>query len=440
MLSRYNCFRLDHCFPLIHRESVSAPMMFAFYYFISGIVFISGVDSRPQPLLLISLDGFRWDFACKAHTPYLDFLTRTGVTVPYVRSVFPTVTYPGHYSIVTGLYPESHGIVSNTMYDPDLKERFGAANTDPRWWNAAEPIWVTNQRYNGRSAVLYWPGYNVKIKGQYPKYREYSPSPNVDQNNKTGKVLPFKKRVDKVIRWLTVKNAPNFVALYFEEPDKTCHHQGRKKVCESMRNVDKTIGRLVEGLKQHKLLDKVNIIITSDHGMANTSCNKIVDLDKYVDPKNFDFWDSWFNMLLTPKPGKLEYVYDRLKNVSNLHIYLKNEVPEYLHFRKNSRISPLVVIPSEGWLVSSIKGRHVQDDPVITTELSHGFNCKCKSMSTAFIARGPAFKENFCGKPFESVSLYPLMCKVLGIQPLPNNGSLEATADLLKPTTKCPTS
>lgn len=403
---------------------------FAFF----SVVFNQGINCKPQTLLLISLDGFRWDFADKAHTPNLDFLSETGVTVPYVRSVFPTVTFAGHHSIVTGLYPESHGMVSNTMYDPNLNAHFGSGQTDPRWWDGAEPIWVTNQRHKGRSAVLYWPGYNIKIKGMYPKYREYSPSPNVDHFNKTGRVMNFEKRVEKVIGWLTDKNPPNFVAVYFEEPDKTCHHQGWSELPKAIRRVDKTVGLIVEGLKRHGILDKVNIMVTADHGMSNTSCNKVIDLDKYVDPRNYDFWDSWFNMLLAPNAGKTEEVYKRLKNVPHLHVYHKHEVPEYLHFRNNSRISPLVVVPSEGWLVSSKKGRRVTSpENGEWTEMAHGVSCKCKSMSAAFIARGPAFKENFEGKPFGSVSLYPLMCKILGIQPLPNNGSFDATADLLAP-------
>ena len=406
-------------------------MILVIFAAISSIFSIHGVNCQPQTLLLISLDGFRWDFARKAPTPYLDFLAKTGVTVPYVRSVFPTVTYAGHYSIVTGLYPESHGIVGNTMYDPVLKKRFGGANTDPRWWNGAEPIWVTNQRHNRRSAVLYWPGYNVKIKGVYPTYREYSPSSNVDLGNNTGRVLPFEKRVEKVIGWLTHPNPPNFVAVYFEEPDHTCHSKGWRGVPKAIQRVDKTIGLFVKGLKRHGLLDKVNIMITADHGMANTSCNKVIDIDKYVAPKNFDFWDSWFNMMLAPKAGKVEYVYKRLKNVSHLHVYHKKEVPAELHCRHNRRISPLVLVPSEGWLVSSKKGRCIKRGR--WENLSHGFSCKCKSMSTAFIARGPAFKGHFVGKPFESVSLYPLMCKILGIQPLPNNGSLSAIVDLLAP-------
>ena len=404
------------------------------YLVFFAVFFIPELSCKPQTLLLISLDGFRWDFAGKAHTPNLEFLKKTGVTVPYVRSVFPTVTMPGHYSIVTGLFPESHGIVSNTMYDPVLKARFGAVQTDPRWWNGAEPIWVTNQRQKGESGVLYWPGYNIKIKGMYPKYREYSPSPSVDQFNKTGKVMSFEKRTEKVIDWLAGKIPPNFVAVYFEEPDKTCHHEGWCDLPEAIQRVDKTVGLIVEGLKRHELLDKVNIIITADHGMANTSCNKVIDLDKYVDPENYEFWDSWFNMLLAPKAGKLEDVYKRLKSVCHLHVYHKNEVPENLHFSHNPRISPLVVFPSEGWLVSSKNGRRItMPKNGQWTELAHGFSCKCKSMSAAFIARGPAFKENFEGKPFGSVSLYPLMCKILGIQPLPNNGSLDATADLLAP-------
>lgn len=395
---------------------------------ISSLFLIHRVNCDPQTIVLISLDGFRWDFSRKAHTPYLDFLAKTGVTVPYVRSVFPTVTYPGHYSVVTGLYPESHGIVSNSMYDPVLKEKFGGANTDPKWWNGAEPIWVTNQRHKGKSAVLYWPGYNVKIKGSYPTYREYSPSSNVDLKNKTGRVLSFEKRVAKVIDWLTDKNPPNFVAVYFEEPDETCHREGMGGVSKCIQYVDQTIGLLLRGLEYRQLLDKVNIIITADHGMA--SCNKVINIDRHVDPKDYDFWDSWFNMMLAPKAGKEESVYKRLKNVPHLHVYQKNEVPEYLHFRNNRRISPLVIVPEEGWLVSSSKGRYISSPPK-TGGLTHGYSCKCKSMSTAFFGRGPAFKKHFVGKQFESVNLYPLMCKILGIQPLPNNGSLATTKDLL---------
>ena len=402
----------------------------------SGIFFIiQGISCDPQTLLLISLDGFRWDFASKANTPYLDWLAKTGVTVPYVRSVFPTVTFAGHYSIVTGLYPESHGVISNTMYDPVLKARFGACHTDSRWWNGAEPIWVTNQRHKGRSGVLYWPGYNIKIKGMHPKYREYSPAPYIDQLNKTGRVMSFEKRVEKIIGWLTDPKPPNFVAVYFEEPDKTCHHEGWSDLPEAIERVDKTVGLVVERLKQHQLFDKVNIIITADHGMANTSCNKVIDLDKYVNPDNFDFWDSWFNMMLAPKAGKTEEVYNSLKKVPHLHVYHKKEVPGDLHCRHNRRISPLVVIPSEGWLVSSKKGRLIKRPANgHWTELAHGLSCKCKSMSAAFIAHGPAFKVDFEGRPFESVSLYPLMCKILGIHPLRNNGSSDATEDLLVPT------
>ena len=154
---------------------------------------------------------------------------------------------------------------------------------------------------------------------------------------------------------------------------------------KAIRGVDSAIGLFVEGLKCHSILDKVNIMVTADHGMANTSCHKVIDLDKYVDPKNFDFWDSWFNMMLAPKAGKVEYVYKRLKNVPHLHVYHKNEVPEDLHFRNNRRISPLVLVPSEGWSVSSRKGRYLGSYRWM--KLSHGFTCKCKAMSTAFIAR-----------------------------------------------------
>ena len=151
-----------------------------------------------------------------------------------------------------------------------------------------------------------------------------------------------------------------------------------------------------------------------------------------MDPNTYDFWDSWFNMLLAPKVGKVDYVYNRLKNVPHLHVYHKNDVPKDLHFRNNRRISPLVLVPSECWSLSSKKGRYLGRSSR-WAKTSHGFSCNCQTMSTVFIAHGPAFKVNHMGKPFELVNLYPMMCKLLGIQPLSNNGTLAATADLLAP-------
>ena len=139
--------------------------------------------------------------------------------------------------------------------------------------------------------------------------------------------MSFEKRAEKVIDWLTSKSPPNFVAVYFEEPDTTCHHEGWSELSEAIQRVDKTVGLIVEGLKRHELLDKVNIIITADHGMSNTSCDKVIDLDQYVDPENYDFWDSWFNMLLAPKVGKMEDVYTRLKGVYHLHVITKMKFP-----------------------------------------------------------------------------------------------------------------
>ena len=384
-----------------------------------------------QPLLLISFDGFRWDYRERADTPYLDYLVKTGAHAPYVRSVFPTTTYPNHYTMVTGLYPENHGIVSNYMYDPVYKARFNVKTTDPRWWNGAEPLWVTNQRQGGRSGVLYWPGYNVKIRGIYPSLSTATPSANIDYANKTGKVYSFQKRIDVVIKWLIDKRPPNFVALYFEEPDMTCHKFGSKprKIRQAIRRLDRTIGYLITKLHSHNRINRLNIIVTADHGMTKISHKRQIYLDKYLDPDSYDIADSAV-MTISPRKGKLGFVYKNLTRVPHLMVYLKEEAPTFLHYSHNRRIAPVLAIAEDGWMVNSTK-LHSRFSGE-WEGLTHGFCNRDKAMNAFFVAWGPAFRAGSKAKPFENVNLYAMMCKILGIKPQQNNGSLKATASILE--------
>ena len=211
------------------------------------VVSVTGVTmGQKQPVLLISLDGFSWNYMSKANTPNLDYIVKTGVKAKFLRSAFPTTTYPNHVTMVTGLYPESHGIIANYMYDPVLKERFNIYNTDPKWWSTfgAEPLWITNQNQGGRSGVIHWPGYNVAFKGEYATLRVKTPSFNIDLRNETGRVITYEKRIDVVMKWFSSDKPPNFVALYFEEPDEEGHRFGpnSKEIKKKIEKLDSTVG------------------------------------------------------------------------------------------------------------------------------------------------------------------------------------------------------
>ena len=212
-----------------------------------------------QKVLLVGLDGWRWDFVekHKEKLPNIMSLQKHGVAAGYAQNVLPTNTFPNFYSIVTGLYPEQHGIIDNQMYDTKQKKKFSMKTTDSKWWNEAEPIWVTNQAQGFKSGLCYWPGYNVKIKGRYPSYVQ-----SKEQINQAieGKPISHNKRIDLSLKWLN-KSDVTFVAVYFEDIDEAIHGSGDAKVRNAMTTLDKTFDYLKQKLDTLSLGHNVNVLV-----------------------------------------------------------------------------------------------------------------------------------------------------------------------------------
>ncbi|KXJ29212.1 Ectonucleotide pyrophosphatase/phosphodiesterase family member 5 [Exaiptasia diaphana] len=393
---------------------------------------MNGSVKRKQQVLLISLDGFRWDYMSKTSTPNLDYIVNTGVKAEFLRSAFPTTTYPNHITMVTGLYPESHGIIGNYMYDPKLRKRFDIYNTDPEWWHNAVPLWITNQNQGGRSGVIHWPGYNVPFNGEYADLKVDSPSYNIDLRNESGGVINYQERIDRLMEWFTCENPPNFVALYFEEPDDTGHLYGPNspEIKKKIEKLDDTIGLILDRFRENSMLDSVNIIITSDHGMTEMSPFRRIFFDEYVDLNTFDIWDSSTNLMISPKKGHKKRVYRAFKQlerkIPHIKVYRKKDIPDFLHLKHNRRVPKIFVLADLGWAL-------VKTDQKYFYKGNHGFSTEHKSMGGLFIGRGPAFREGYTREGLDNVHLYPLMCHLLGVHPRPNNGSLDETKDLLKP-------
>ena len=415
--------------------------------FVAGFLCFAGASSsdssshspRAGSVLLIAFDGFGWDFMSKANTPNLDLIVRTGVKAPFIRNVFPTVTLPNMQSLVTGLYPESHGLVGNKMYDPNINATFNANNSDSRWWDGGEPAWITNEKHGFKSGVSFWPGFDVTFQGYFPTY-----STNGTEYAKPfagGKhVMPWTDRVELVMKWLTGKEPATFIAMYFEEPDETGSNFGPNST-ETKRAIerdDQIIGYLIKRLKEEKLFDGINLIVTGDHGQIGYNTSYVLNFDEILD---LDSWDSWsgstcyFN--INPRPGKESYVYEQLwkaeKKTKLFKFYKKSELPENFHYKNNPRIGPIIGYVKEGWVLNTSKYDVVKyHTPPNTIRGNHGYSNLLKDMFPFFIARGPAFKQDYKSEPFNSVDLYPLMCHILGIQSAPNNGSFEQVESLLR--------
>ena len=386
-------------------------------------------DLKPT-VILISLDGFRYDYLDKYHPPTMEALAKGGVRAKWMIPSFPTKTFPNHYTIVTGLYPEHHGIVENNVYD--FGEVFKMDDRpqvrDPKWW-WGEPIWVTAEKQGQLASSYFWPGSEAKIMDTWATYwRSYN-----------GRV-PNTMRVDELLKYLDepVGKRPTMLVTYFSTTDDVGHEFGPDAVETkyAVLEVDMYIKRLMDGLRARKVDKKVNVIIVADHGMANVDVRRATFLDDYFD---FDWTEKilWTNEIVQifPKKGRTDAIYDKIKDLAHTTCWKKEDIPDRLHYNEGRRIAPMVCSSEEGWITSNhkryddwYKDIEERDRP----RGAHGYDNKYQSMMATFIAHGDAFKRGYVAEPFENVEVYNIMCKILGLKPAKNDGDLNRVKAMLK--------
>ncbi|XP_045197523.2 bis(5'-adenosyl)-triphosphatase enpp4-like [Mercenaria mercenaria] len=391
-------------------------------------IFLSCSAKNTNRVLLISFDGFRWDYIHRANnlTNFHRMISDGGWAVKGIKNTFLTKTLPNHYTIATGLYEESHGIVGNIMYDPVLNSTFHGwldkDARDSRWWdNGGEPIWVTNQKQDTqhRSGVLAWPGGLAVVKGVLA-YRTESAFDG----------LTKKERVDKIIEWFTDEYPINLGLYYEEEPDHTGHLFGpdSKEVLSMIFELDSLLGYFFDKLEDNDLLKTTNIILTSDHGMTSTplDAEHKINLDDYVrvDSYSITSKNPVAGIDIIPASKELEdEVFKNLSRIPHAHVYRTKDIPRQYHYGNNRRIPMIIVEPEEHYWISFNGSAGVLGE--------HGYNNSLASMHPFFIAMGPDFKPGAKVDTFNNVDIYPLMCTLLGLKPAPNNGSLDVVSQLL---------
>lgn len=418
--------------PALMRQSRSLVTLFtaAVLLLVSGCR-TSGPDERlhPQapeaPLILISLDGFMPDYLERFDTPHLDEIAREGVRAESLIPVFPTKTFPNHFSIVTGLYPSNHGIISNTMYDPVIDEWFSLgrqeAVSDAHWWEG-EPIWVTAEKQGVTAATFFWPGSEAAIQGVRPSF--WKP---YDHD------FPNEQRVDTVLAWLDLPQdqRPSIVTLYFADVDSEGHRYGpfSDETARAVAHVDSMIGLLVEGLEARGIYDDVNLMIVSDHGMSETSAERVIILDDYIDPDHLRIIDRSPLMMAEPVDIDVHEAIALLDAAPNLRAYHRDDVPERWHFRDHYRIPSIIAIADDGYTIATQEYYDRARDRIGGG--AHGYDIDLPSMHGIFLAHGPAFRKGETVGPFSSVHLYNIMTLLLGLEPSTNDGSVDSLFHLL---------
>ena len=375
-------------------------------------------------LIMLSMDGFRWDYADRVETPNLDYIAQNGVKAEYIYPAFPTKTFPNHYTMATGLYPDNHGIVDNNFYCPELDavyrlgDRESIMNGD---FYGGEPIWVTAEKQNMTSASFFWVGSEAPVQGIQPTYwKEYDYS------------IPFEDRIDTVIQWLQLPGElrPQLITFYFNEPDRSGHLFGPNDpgIDSVVMRLDSLVGDLITKLNQLPEEYKINLIVTSDHGMTELSTERYVDMTEYVDRDWFERTHGGNPVLnLKPREEYADTIYNILKTVENISVWRSNEIPGRFNYGSNPRVMDMIVLADSTWSVGwgEPTGSYYQGG-------GHGWDHEKQDMLTVFYATGPAFKENHLHQPFSVVDIYPLIAHILGLEPAEVDGKLENTIEMLK--------
>lgn len=381
-----------------------------------------------EVLILVSLDGVRHDYIEKYDATTLKRFKTEGVQAAALTPVFPSKTFPNHYTQVTGLYPENHGIISNNIYNAATGERFsigsGSTSVADAQWYQGEPIWVTAEKQGLKTATFFWPGSEAAIQGVRPTYwKVYNGS------------IPNSSRVDQVLSWLDLPAAerPRFISLYFSDVDGAGHTYGpdATEVGNAMDKVDANIHHLLEGIAARKLENYVNLIVVSDHGMAEISRDRMVFLDDYIDLDEVFVVDWSPVAAIRPDFGKEEEVYNQLVNAHpEMTVYQKEDIPTDLHYKSYNLIQPILAIAANGWSIGSRSFFNSNSNAY--TGGTHGYLVNDANMGGIFLAKGPDVKEGLEIPAFSSVHLYELMCAMMGINPATNDGKLETVKEVLK--------
>jgi len=389
--------------------------------------FLINAQNKPY-LILVSFDGFRWDYSERGITPNLDKVKKEGVHALSLRPSFPSKTFPNHYSIVTGMYPENHGIIFNNFINIFTKEKFSLSDTSAvrnGEWYLGEAFWETAERNGINSGCYFWPGSELSLD-----YRRADLYEQYDHNR------PYKERIDGVLEWLKMpeKERPHFITLYFHDTDSYGHSYGPSstEINQSIQRLDSLAGYLFYGLESIGMVDSTNVIFVSDHGMTEISEEKTINVEKMLSAYKIEIGGIKPVMMIEPAKEDFQDVFNILKeNENHYKVYLKNKLPSHYHFSQHTFIYSIILVADLGWsLVNEEWLNSMKND---YSKGNHGYDNNHTDMHGIFIAQGPNFKNNYHTGTLWNIDIYPLLCKIFDIEPRTNiDGKSERIEFILK--------
>lgn len=378
---------------------------------------VAQAEAARQPVtILISIDGFRSDYLQRGVTPRLNALAAAGISA-VMHPAFPSKTFPNHWTLVTGLRPDRNGIVSNSMEDAARPgETFTMATDDPFWWNEAKPIWVDAEQAGIHTGTMFWPGANVAWGGAVKPNSHGATTGGTRPEDwmQFNQAVTGAQRVEGVLDWMRRPAAirPRFVTLYFDTVDSAGHMFGPDdaRTTAAVADVDSLIGRLTDGLRA--LGQPANLVIVADHGMAATSSERTIALDRIANPADYRVFETGPFASLSAVPGHEAALEKALfAPHAHLHCWRKSDIPARFHYGANPRIQPYFCLADAGWETA----KTTPDKP--RTGGDHGYDNMAPEMNALFIASGPAIKPEGRLAAFDNVDVYPLLRDLLALPP-----------------------
>jgi predicted AlkP superfamily pyrophosphatase or phosphodiesterase len=382
-------------------------------------------EAPRRSLLLLSLDGVHPDFLGRGDTPHIDRLADRGVRAEWMVPSYPVLTFPNHYTLVTGLRPDRHGIVHNTMQDEALGQ-FEVADRDAvgdaRWWGG-EPVWVAAERAGLATATLFWPGSEAAIGGVRPRrWHAY------DED------WPIGGRFDTLADWLTepAVTHPQLVAMYLEHADYAAHTYGPRspQLRAAMRTVDDAIGSLLARLQRAGVRDSTDIVIVSDHGIAEVPDGQAIATEDMVDPEDAALVTSGQVIGFRPLPGREQAAERRLLGRhAQYECWRRHELPPRWRHGTHPRVAPIVCQMDLGW--DALPRKRLARRPS-GTRGSHAYDPASPELRAIFIANGPSFRSGVVLPAFDNTDVYPLLARLLGIRPAEHDGRIDTLLPALR--------
>jgi len=396
-------------------------LILAIILLVGGSCRKKGASAHDNYVVMVSFDGFRWDYADLYNTPAFDAMARNGVRATRMIPSFPTRTFPNHYTLATGLYPDHHGIINNSFYAPELGGVYRISDRrkvqDPAAY-FGEPIWVTAEKQGIRTASYYWVGSEAPVMGTHPTYwKTYDGS------------IPYMERVDTVIRWLTLPldERPRLILLYFDEPDHSGHDYGpvHPEMGKVVEYLDEVLAYLRDEIADLEYGDRVNLIVLSDHGMASISPQKYVNLYHHIKP-------CWVEHITGGSPvslvdaaaGCADSITRSLSGVEGVMAWKKNEIPARLHYGSSARFPDVLLMADSSWSIGT------GGDPSVYTGGTHGYDNAFTQMHTIFYATGPDFRKGYVQPAFPNVDVYGIVARLLELMPARTDGDLSRVSGM----------